>query len=282
MSKSRNVAGGGIALVLALSASGPWARAEAADYLRGAYAGETAPQAAAGPDWAGFYGGAYFSAVSGQFDHTAFASPLAHAALPNSNIEDLLRKTISLKTTNKMAFGIGGFVGINYLWDDVVMGFEADYTRSSLSGTATSGPYGLFRDEGTERWGVSSTTTTRGRVADWGTLRGRIGYASGLFMPYVTAGVALGNIDGRATTSGSWTNTSLLTPPAHATQSGSFEGTVGRRGVSYGAAMGAGIDMQLVPGTFLRTEYQHIQFAGGGKRPDISINTARVGGGMKF
>ena len=282
MLKSRKVTGGGIALALALSAIGIGGNAKAADYLRGAYAGETAPRSAAAPDWAGVYGGVHASASTGQFDPTAFSSPLAHAALPNSTIEDLLRNTINLRSTNKMAYGFGGFIGINYLWDEVVMGLEADYTRSSLNGTSTFGPYGLSRDVGTERWGVTSTSTTRGRITDWGTIRGRIGYAAGMFMPYFTAGLAIGNVDGRASTTGTWSNTSTATPPAHPVVTGNFDGVVGRRGISYGATFGGGVDMQLLPNTFLRTEYQHIQFAGGGKRPDISINTARVGGGIKF
>ena len=50
----------------------------------------------------------------------------------------------------------------------------------------------------------------------------------------------------------------------------------------YGGAYGVGVDMQLFPNMFLRAEYQGVTFASGGKRPDVSISTARVGGGIKF
>jgi opacity protein-like surface antigen len=110
-------------------------------------------------------------------------------------------------------------------------------------------------------------------------------------MPYMTAGIALGNIEHVSTGTGNTArNTSapnpipggppILTPiPGQA-----FANTaqVRHRGISYGGAIGAGVDMAFFSNVFLRAEWQYIQFAKGGNRPEVSINTARVAGAVKF
>lgn len=282
MVKSRWMSGRALALACAAATAGMVPGAEAADYLRGAYSGDTAP-ASAGVDWAGIYGGVHAGITSVQADHRSMARPLADSALASGgNHWRLLQETIKLKDTNKPSATYGGFVGVNWLWDDVVLGVEADYTRMSFKSTTNFGPYALYSDSGTERYGITSTSTSRAKVSDVMTLRGRLGWAAGMFMPYLTAGLAFANVDARATTSGTWYTQSLLTPPAYPTINGTFNGVAGRRGITYGAALGAGVDMQLLPGTFTRVEWQYVQLASGGQRPNISINTARVAGGIKF
>lgn len=284
MSKSSGISSGCLALVAALAAIGIGeGSAQAADYLRGHYAGSQEPRAASGADWAGVYAGVHGGASSAEVDASKFSSALADSALPNSVHRNILRDTINFKSTNKVGVSYGGFVGMNMLWDDVVLGVEVDYTHSSIRANSNIGPYGLYTDTAGVRNGVSNVVSSaRGEVKDWGTIRGRIGYAMGNFMPYITAGLALGNVNSRATTSGTWYTQSLSTPAAFPTISGTFSGVTGRRGIAYGTAMGAGVDMQLIPGMFLRAEYQFVQFADGAKRPQVSINTARLGGGIKF
>ncbi len=283
MSKSHAVSSGGIALALALATLGFGGRAQAADYLRGAYAGERTPQSA-GVDWAGVYGGVHAGVTSGQTDHRALGPPLAQAALPNTVITSTVASMIGFKETNKLGASYGGFVGVNWLWDDVVLGFEMDYTRSSIKANDSATQSVTFRPTATtDEYDITATSTSRARLSDWGTLRGRVGYAAGMFLPFLSAGVAFGNLDNRATTSGTWARYDVSTPPARPLISnGVFSGVTGRRGITYGAALGAGVDMQFLPNTFLRAEWQYIQFASGGQRPDISINTARVAGGVKF
>lgn len=256
--------------------------AHATDYLRGAYAPEAVSKSET-VDWAGVYIGGYTGYSNAQVDPSAFKGSLAQEALPNSAYTDLLDSTINLRKTNKTQVSFGGFAGINYLWDDVVLGLEVDYTRSSVNASTSSGPYGLYRTSGGEEVGVTSSTTARARVREWGTIRGRVGWAAGYFMPYITAGIAFGNIDGRASVSGSWERIDVSSPPTRTViATNTFVGTVGRRGISYGGTVGAGVDMALFSNVFLRAEWQYIQFASGGNRPEVAINTARVGGGVKF
>jgi outer membrane immunogenic protein len=261
--------------ILALAAS---SGAQASDYLRGAYASNVAAKSE-GIDWAGAYAGGFVGYSSAQVDASGLRGSLAREALPNSTYTDLLESTINLRKTNQAETAFGGFAGVNYLWDDVVLGLEVDYTRSSFNSSTTTGPYGLSRVSGTVTESVTSTTTARARVREWSTIRGRVGWAAGYFMPYLTAGIALGNIDGRASTTGSWQRDDTSAPPP---ASGTFAGSVGRRGIAYGGTVGAGVDMTLFSNLFLRAEWQYIQFASGGLRPEVSINTTRVGGGVKF
>lgn len=284
--KSKNARSGFGAIVLAVTLAAP--TAQAADYLRGAYGGHQgvepigAPKSA-GIDWAGVYFGGHAGISSGQADARSFAPGLAESALPNSNITDLLEDTIHFRETNKMRSSFGVFAGVNYLWDDVVLGIEADYTRANLNATSSSGPFALFRTIGTEEWGLNSTASARAKVTDWATLRGRVGWAAGYFMPYLTAGVAFGNIDGRANVSGTWTRTDVSNPPTRTQiSSDDFGAVVGRSGITYGGVIGAGVDFALFSNVFLRAEWQYVLFASGNNRPDISINTARVAGGVKF
>lgn len=283
MSTSRTLSCSGITLAVALASLGLSGRVQAADYLRGAYAGDQEPRSA-GVDWAGVYGGVHAGMSVGQTDPRAMAAPLARTALPSTVITDAVARAINFKATNKSAMSYGGFVGMNWLWDDVVLGIEADYTRSNIAANSSSTDRRIFRDTGTStEYDITTNSTSRARIRDWATLRGRVGWAAGMFMPYLTAGVAFGNVDGRATVSGSWDRYDVSALPARPLiSSGVFNGVIGRRGITYGAAYGAGIDMQLFPGMFMRAEWQHIALASGGQRPEVSINTARIAGGVKF
>jgi opacity protein-like surface antigen len=286
MAQARIIPGSGIALIVGLAAFGLDGRAIAADYLRGPYAGEAQPQSES-VDWAGVYGGVHAGITSGQTDPRSMAAPLAQNALPNTVITDTVASMISFKESNKQGASYGAFIGVNWQWDDIVLGIEADYTHSSIKANSTSTQARTVRPTGTtDEYAVIATSTSRAKISDWATLRGRVGYAAGMFMPFLTAGVAFGNLDGRATTNGTWERYDVSggapVPYPAPFFTGNFAGVVGRRGITYGGAFGAGIDMQLIPNTFLRAEWQYIQFASGGQRPEVSINTARVAGGVKF
>jgi len=75
----------------------------------------------------------------------------------------------------------GGQVGVNFqsATSNIVAGVEADFDASSIEGTYLD--FGPAFHSGTQlNW--------------WGTVRGRLGYAAGRFLPYVTGGVAYGHL----------------------------------------------------------------------------------------
>jgi outer membrane immunogenic protein len=147
---------------------------------------------------------------------------------------------------------IGGTVGFNWQTGQVVLGIEGDADWSGVSGTtSTLCPVGC---------------TTRN---DWlGTVRGRVGYAFDRFLPYVTGGLAAGDI--RATTPGF----------AGATQT------------NLGWTIGAGMEVVIAGNWSAKAEYLHVDLgsfncglACGLVTPDnvsFRANLARGGVNYKF
>lgn len=75
---------------------------------------------------------------------------------------------------------VGGTLGYNWQTGPVVLGLEGDLDWSGIKGTSTSAVCALGSCETRNNW--------------LGTTRGRIGYAFGRIMPYVTGGAAFGDI----------------------------------------------------------------------------------------
>jgi outer membrane immunogenic protein len=113
---------------------------------------------------------------------------------------------------------IGGTAGFNWQTGQVVLGIEGDIDWSGVTGTtATLCPAGCV---------------TRN---DWlGTARGRVGYAFDRFLPYVTGGLAVGDI--KASTPGF----------AGATQT------------NLGWTIGAGMEVAIVGNWSAKAEYLHV------------------------
>jgi outer membrane immunogenic protein len=78
---------------------------------------------------------------------------------------------------------IGGTLGYNWQSGQAVFGIETDLDWSNIKGSSACGAFNC---------------ETRNRYL--GTLRGRLGYAFDRFMPYITGGLAYGNIKASTTT----------------------------------------------------------------------------------
>ena len=91
----------------------------------------------------------------------------------------------------------GGTAGYNWQFGNTVLGLEGDMDWSDLKGSNSSG-------------GCAAGCTTND---NWlSTVRGRVGYAFGSVMPYVTGGLAVGDVvasapgfAGASTTNAGWT-----------------------------------------------------------------------------
>ena len=106
--------------------------------------------------WTGFYVGVN---GGGAFGRSSFSAPFASG---------------SFDTSGGL---VGGTLGYNYQWNQLVFGVEGDIDASWIKGDGTCG-------------GLSCQTKN-----SWlGTVRGRLGYAAGHFMPYITGGAAFGDI----------------------------------------------------------------------------------------
>ncbi len=88
---------------------------------------------------------------------------------------------------------VGGTIGYNWQMGRTVVGVEGDMDWSNIHGSTSTGPC------------VGLSCETRN---DWlGTARGRVGYAFDRFMPFITGGLAVGNIKATPAGAGSTTKT---------------------------------------------------------------------------
>jgi outer membrane immunogenic protein len=117
-------------------------------------------------DWNGFYLG--FNGGYG-FGRSSWSDPAAGSLSDRFDINGGL---------------VGGQIGYNWQVGKTVLGVESDIDWAHLSGSTAAG--GVC---GADGGGACSTEQS------WlGTTRARLGYAFGNFLPYVTGGVAYGNI----------------------------------------------------------------------------------------
>jgi outer membrane immunogenic protein len=113
----------------------------------------------------------------------------------------------------------GGTAGYNWQVGKVVLGVEGDVDWSGLQGTGTSTACPL---------GCATSTS-------WlSTVRGRVGYAFDRFMPYVTGGLAVGDIRAAA------------------------PGLVGGTSSNAGWTIGAGLEVALPGNWSAKAEYLHV------------------------
>jgi outer membrane immunogenic protein len=78
---------------------------------------------------------------------------------------------------------VGGTIGYNYQMGQAVFGIEGDIDWSNMRGSSSAAP---------------CTTSCETRNSWLGTVRGRVGYAFDRFMPYLTGGLAVGDVQANA------------------------------------------------------------------------------------
>jgi opacity protein-like surface antigen len=266
--------------------------AQGADYLRGSQIEqpvEAPPMFGGGRfDWSGFYFGGGAGITDTKFKPSEGLAELVNypfrnsitgiEANPGSWLSDIPEKRDSGATF----FGI---VGYNYLFDDVVLGIEADYTRSGHSfraGDAISRRVAL--SDGSTR-GIAVAAEQGAKLNDYATARLRMGWAYGRIMPFGTLGAVVGRFN---TISVATVDNRFLFNPGLPNQTSAqvvgFPTTVGgakKNVYTFGMTAGAGFDWALTDNLFLRAEYQFIRFAEI-EGTTTTINTGRVAAALKF
>ena len=246
-------------------------------------------------NWTGFYVGGQFaySDANGDFSQTTQA-PIAYS-LRELTLESEFTPSNwpVLGTANHSAPGFGGFVGYNveYLTPSmkVVLGVEANYDQASLLLNAPNSPISRITPADSQGNSYLVNITGAGTVSNlnFGTLRARVGWAFGNFLPYAFAGGAIGhaNVNITETTSGQQNppgSACLATRRRCVTVPFSFSGTAGQNSQwLYGGTVGAGLDVALTRNFFVRAEYEYIYFSPVASLR-LDINTVRVGAGIKF
>ena len=145
---------------------------------------------------------------------------------------------------------VGGTAGYNAQFGSWVLGLEGDLDWSDVGGTSNAA--------GCPGCGVQN---------DWlGTARGRVGYAFGNFLPYVTGGLAVGDVNATA------------------------PGFTGQTNTQIGWAAGAGAEYALSRNWSAKLEYLHVDLGrfdcnvncGGTPTDNVSSHENLVRGGINF
>ena len=150
--------------------------------------------------------------------------------------------TNSLNTSGGL---LGGTIGYNYQMGQAVFGLEGDLDWSNIHGSSVAAP---------------CTTSCETRNAWLGTARGRIGYAFDRFMPFVTGGLAVGDIKNSVAGVGSSTSTKA------------------------GWALGGGIEAALSGPWTAKVEYLYADLGRGSSvlGSDTRFNTNLVRAGINY
>lgn len=261
----------GVAFIAMTAGAGA---ADMPDFLRGS---QQIVMPGGGARWDGFYVGGHVGWSTPGIDFTNNTADVADLISPAP-----IRSRTSTPLENQSSSGthVGGFIGYNSQWDGAVFGFEGTYNWIGRTLTAPNtifGAYGPPADAMT----YTAAGSVDAKVVDYATVRLRGGWAAtSWWMPYATAGLALGRMD--------ITRTAVLTPSASATTPvGTFvpppvaftESLNNQLG--YGYALGVGSDFCVFANLFVRAEYEYVQFTDF-QGLNAHIHNMRIGAGLKF
>ena len=254
------------------------AAANAQDVLRGTFGGSTAR-------WDGVNFGVQLGLTNMNTDFGNSTSALVAYSLRNTEVEDQFSPsswtTLPSTTTNSRQYG--AFLGYNWQWDQLVIGFDVAYNNTPSLQTSASDT--ISRQVVTTPDNVNNAVTITAqssvKLVDYATMRARFGYSMGQFLPYAVLGGAVGRFNYANTE----TTTNVGTPPAGSPvlpfNTTDTESNSKNNAITGGVLAGLGVDVAVLPNVFLRVEWEFIAFApvGGIK---ANINTGRVGVGVKF
>jgi outer membrane immunogenic protein len=271
----RDSAAAAICALLAVSSAAPASAADLLDdsWLRGSLGG--------GPvRWDGvvFGGQIAYSSLQSNFGNSS-SSQIAYI-LRNTALEDQFAPsswtTLPNHLTNAKSFGF--FLGYNVQYDDLVLGGDIAYNHvSNASATAsdTIDRVATLADGTVDDVNISASSAIK--LLDYGTFRGRAGWAFGQFLPYAVLGGAVGRFD--------YTNASTVTVVQTVHNAGTFSYPTQTDSQSnkfgFGYLWGLGMDVAITPNVFLRGEWEYVSFNKVGGTLS-TLNTGRVGLGVRF
>ena len=236
-------------------------------------------------NWQGFYAGGQAGYGSADMNFANSNSSMIAQLLANTNIESEMNVSswpLLGGKTNTHQSQVGGFVGYNSQWDDVVLGVEANYMHGTFSGASVSAPVsrGMTLTSDSLYHIVTVNSSKSISISDMGTIRARAGYVWSSFMPYVFGGVALGrgNIYSAVSISDQKGADSAAAQAATPVTLSASDGISGK--MLYGYTAGLGTEVMLFSNVFARAEWEYIRFVNAGA--DVNINTVRGGLGYKF
>jgi opacity protein-like surface antigen len=277
-----------VAAVMIGAVSGARA-ADMPDYLRGSI-----PAGPVTRNWDGWYAGGQVGYSWANTDYGRTVVSMTNDLFRSTTLQDPVSQFTLLGRVNGQSPGFGAFVGRNYQFDDIVLGVEANYNYlSSLatSTTASLGPIqvaepGLVLPAGASSAdGVTLNGSASLQVKDEITFRGRAGWATGDFLPYIFGGLAVGRMDVTRTVSSSVTRTINFANGSSTSfplPQFSLTSTEGRsNNFVVGWTGGLGMEYMLWGNVFMRGEWEYIKFMSV-KNTVVTQNSVHAGIGYKF
>ncbi|MDE2331776.1 MAG: porin family protein [Bradyrhizobium sp.] len=278
-----------LAAVMFGAATGAQA-ADMPDFLHGSLPATNIPTR----NWDGWYVGGQVGESWTNTDYRRTAVTQTNDLFRNTTLQGPASQLNVMGKVNGQSSGFGGFVGRNWQFDDVVLGIEANYNYFSNLATSTGGSVGpiqvaepglVLPPGDTAVDSVTLTGHAKLRVKDQVTFRGRAGWATGDFLPYMFGGLAVGRMDVSSTISSSVIRT--VNDPV--TGSTSFplpqfalSSTIGKSDAFVvGWTAGLGLEYMLWSNIFLRGEWEYTQFMSI-QNTTVSENSVHAGLGYKF
>jgi outer membrane immunogenic protein len=290
-----------VAAVMIGAVSGAHA-ADMPDFLRGSI-----PATPVTRNWDGWYAGGEvsYSAVGSDFSNSVVG--LTNFIFRDSVLQQPTSQFGLLPKTTTQGTGFGGFVGRNYQWDDLVFGVEANYSYFDRLSTSTTGsnsldivnPPGQVSAPGvTTTYGVTLTGRSSVQIKDAITFRGRAGWATGDFLPYVFGGIAVGRMDVSRSVTSSVTRrddtTVTFTDPFGNVLTSTVTGAtvpvpaqsqtlIEQRTNAFVAGWtgGLGLEYMMWGDLFMRGEWEYVKFLSV-KNTVVQANNLRASIGYKF
>ncbi len=215
-------------------------------------------------NWAGLYGGIHAGYATGNTDVPNYSAAANAATAQQLGVA--VPGVVFPGSVSADGPLYGGFVGMNWLWDDAVVGLEMSYTNTNGDFTGTS--YSAVSAVG----GVSAYGINRFSLQDYGVFGIRGGMPIGRLMPYAGIGLAVGR--------GSYSTTVVAVDSGTGARA---SGGYYNRTWLIGAAASVGLDYALLDNLMLRAEYQWVGFSSTGDASGgPSIHTVRAGIGFKY
>jgi opacity protein-like surface antigen len=254
-------------------------------------------------NWEGFYAGGQFGFATSEIDFSHAPKSMVNFLLRNSVLQAPVGGWAVLPKNHVQSTGFGAFVGRNWQYYDAVLGVEANYSyMNNLASTAADSMERLIVNPSGETPPTGHTYTydtalgggASLQLKDYVTLRGRVGWSGGDYMPYAFGGLAIGRADVSRFATVSYvkyddfdvtTTVGGVTTTIHQqNQIGSATMSQAERRTNsfiYGWTAGIGLEYALFDCVFLRGEWEHVGFSNV-KDISMSLNNFRLGAGYKF
>jgi opacity protein-like surface antigen len=240
--------------------------------------------------WSGFYAGGQFGTTSASVDFGDAAKTLIETILRHTQLEEEFHPSewSQLPNGGDRSNTMGGFVGFNTQWQDVILGIEANYNRLTLESSATDSISRIVTMSDFN-YAVTVTSGATYQLTDYGSLRVRAGWVMGQFLPFAAVGVAAarGSYSRFASVSYPAPTYALAppippeSPPPTPPGFGPVSESQSRNNtIIWGYSLGGGLDFAIMPNMFVRAEYEFVALPIAGMQ--MNLQNVRVGGGLKF